>query len=94
MSYVAPRFCVDRVMPYPREGAVLTQATDCSNPQHNLFHLDFVFANTIYGMTVLKKNVAPDFNGYRLISTVDLATYQVTVGSGGLFHFTNGFPSG
>ena len=23
MSYVAPRFCADRVMPYPREGAIV-----------------------------------------------------------------------
>ena len=61
MSYVAPCFCVDRVMPYPREGAILGQATDHFNPQHNLFHLDLVFANAIYGMTILKKNVALDF---------------------------------
>ena len=61
MSYVAPHFCVDRVMPYPKKGAILAQATDPSNPQHNLFHLDLVFANMVYGTTVLKKNVAPDF---------------------------------
>ena len=61
MSCVAPHFCVDRVTPYPREGAILAQATDCSHPQHNLFHLDLVFANTVYGTTVLKKNVMPDF---------------------------------
>ena len=52
MSYVAPRFCADRVTPYPREGAILAQATDCSNPQHNLFHPDLVFSNAVYGMTV------------------------------------------
>ena len=61
MSYVAPRFCVDRITPYPREGAILAQATDRSNPQHNLFHWDLVFSNAVYGTTVLKKNVAPDF---------------------------------
>ena len=61
MSYVAPRFCADRVTPYPREGAILAQATNCSNPQHNLFHPDLVFANAVYGMTILKKNVVPDF---------------------------------
>ena len=61
MSYVAPRFCADRVTSHPREGAILAQAMDCSNPQHNLFHPDLVFANTIYGMTILKKNVTPDF---------------------------------
>ena len=61
MSYVAPCFCADRVTPYPREEAILAQATDHSNPQHNLFHPDLVFANAIYGTTVLKKNVAPDF---------------------------------
>ena len=61
MSYVAPHFCADRVTPYPREGAILTQASDCSNPQHNLFHPDLVFANAVYGTTVLKKNVMPDF---------------------------------
>ena len=61
MSYVAPRFCVDRVTPYPREGAILAQATDRSHPQHNLFHPDLVFANAVYGTTILKKNVAPDF---------------------------------
>ena len=61
MSYVAPRFCADRVTPYPREGGILAQATDRSNPQHNLFHPDLVFSNTVYGTTVLKKNVAPDF---------------------------------
>ena len=60
MSYVAPCFCADRVMPYPREGAILAQATDHSNLQHNLFHPD-LFANAIYGMTILKKDVAPDF---------------------------------
>ena len=52
---------MDRVTPYSREGAILAQATDHSNPQHNLFHPDLVFANVVYGMTVLKKNVAPDF---------------------------------
>ena len=61
MSYVAPHFCVDRVTPYPREGAILAQASDCSNLQHNLFHPDLVFANAVYGTTVLKKNVAPNF---------------------------------
>ena len=61
MSYVAPHFCADRVMPYPREGAILAQASDHSNPQHNFFHLDLVFANMVYGTTVLKKNVVPDF---------------------------------
>ena len=61
MSYVAPRFCVDRVTPYPREGAILAQATDCANPQHNLFHPDLVFANAIYGTTIFKKNVTQDF---------------------------------
>ena len=55
MSYVAPRFCVDRVMPYPREGAILAQAVDCSNLQHNLFHLDLVFTNAIYGTTILNR---------------------------------------
>ena len=39
----------------------MAQATDRSNPQHNLFHPDLVFANTVDGTTVLKKNVAPDF---------------------------------
>ena len=58
---MAPRFCADRVMPYPREEAILAQAVDHSNPQHNLFHLDLVFANVIYGTTVLKKDVVPDF---------------------------------
>ena len=61
MSYVAPRFCADRVTPYPREGDILAQATDRSHPQHNLFHLDLVFANMVYETTILKKNVAPDF---------------------------------
>ena len=61
MSYVAPRFCADRVTPYPREGAILAQATDRSNLQHNLFHPDLVFANVVYGTTILKKNIAPDF---------------------------------
>ena len=61
MSYVAPCFCADRVTPYPREGAILAQATDCSNLQHNLFHLDFVFTNAVYGTTMLKKNIMPDF---------------------------------
>ena len=61
MSYVAPRFCTDRVTPYPREGAILAQAMDHSNLQHNLFHPDLVFANTVYGMTILKKNVVLDF---------------------------------
>ena len=61
MSYVAPHFCMDRVMPYPREGAILAQATDCSNPRHNLFHPDLVFANAIYGTIILKKDVVPDF---------------------------------
>ena len=61
MSYVAPHFCVDRVMSYPREGAILAQASDSSDPQHNLFHPDLVFANVVYGTTVLKKNVVPDF---------------------------------
>ena len=41
--------------------SILAQATDCSNPQHNPFHPDLVFANAVYGTTVLKKNVAPDF---------------------------------
>ena len=48
-------------MPYPREGAILVQAVDRSNPQHNLFHPDLVFANAAYGTTVLKKDIAPDF---------------------------------
>ena len=61
MSYVAPRFCADMVTPYPREGAILAQAVDCSNPQHNLFHPDLVFANTVYGTIILKKDVALDF---------------------------------
>ena len=61
MPYVAPYFCVDRVMLYPREGVILAQAMDRSNPQHNLFHPDLVFANTVYGTAILKKNVAPDF---------------------------------
>ena len=61
MSYVAPRFCADRVTPYPREGAILAQAVDRSNPQHNLFHLDLVFANMVYGTIVLKKDVVPNF---------------------------------
>ena len=61
MSYVAPCFCADRVMPYPREGVILAQATDRSNPQYNLFHLDLVFSNAIYGMTILKKNVMLGF---------------------------------
>ena len=61
MSYVAPRFCADRVTPYPREGVILAQAADRTHPQHNLFHLVLVFANAVYGTTVLKKNVAPDF---------------------------------
>ena len=61
MFYVAPHFCADRVTPYPREGAILAQATDHSHFQHNLFHLDLVFANAVYGTTVLKKNVALDF---------------------------------
>ena len=60
MSYVAPHFCADRVMPYPRKGAISAQAVDCSNPQHNLFHPDLVFANTVYGTTILKKDVTPD----------------------------------
>ena len=47
-------------MPCP-EGAILAQAMDHTNPQHNLSHPNFVFANVIYGMTVLKKNVVPDF---------------------------------
>ena len=37
------------------------QATDCSNPQHNLFHPDLVFAIAVYGTTILKKNILPDF---------------------------------
>ena len=61
MSYVAPCFCADRVTPYPREGNILAQATDSSHPQHNLFHPDLVFANAVYGTTVFKKNIAPDF---------------------------------
>ena len=61
MSYVAPCFCADRVMPYPREEVILAQAADCTNLQHNLFHLDLVFANVVYGMIVLKKNFVPDF---------------------------------
>ena len=61
MSYVAPHFCANMVTPYPREGAILAQASDHSNPQHNLFHPDLVFANAVYGMTVLKMNVMPDF---------------------------------
>ena len=61
MSYMAPRFCMNRVTPYPREGAILAQATDRSHPQHNLFHPDLVFANAVYGTTVLKKNITPDF---------------------------------
>ena len=61
MSFVAPCFSVDRVMPYPGEGAILAQAMDRSNPQHNLFHPDLVFANVVYGTTILKKNITPDF---------------------------------
>ena len=61
MSYVAPRFCADRATPYSREGVILAQATDHFNMQHSLFHLDLVFANTIYGMTILKKNIVLDF---------------------------------
>ena len=61
MSYVAPCFCADRVTLYPREGVFLAQAMDCSNPQHNLFHPDLVFANAIYGTTILKKNIMLDF---------------------------------
>ena len=61
MSYVAPHFCADGVMPYPREGVILAQAVDHSYLQHNLCHPDLVFANAIYGTTILKKNVAPDF---------------------------------
>ena len=61
MSYVAPHFCADRVTPYPRKGAILAQATNHTNPQHNLSHPDLVFANAIYGMTILKKNIMPDF---------------------------------
>ena len=61
MSYVIPGFCADRVTPYPREGVILVQATDRSNLQHNLFHPDLVFTNAVYGTTVLKKNVTPDF---------------------------------
>ena len=34
---------------------------DHTNPQHNLFHPNFIFTNAIYGMTVLKKNVVLDF---------------------------------
>ena len=49
MSYVAPCFCADRVTPYPREGAILAQATDCYNQQHNHFHPDLVFTNESMG---------------------------------------------
>ena len=52
---------MDRVPPYPREGTILAQATDRSNLQHNLFHPDLVFANAIYGTTILKENIALDF---------------------------------
>ena len=58
---MAPCFCADRVTPYPREGAILAQAMDHSNPQHNLFHPDLVFPNVGYGTTILKKNVTLDF---------------------------------
>ena len=61
MYYVAPCFCADGVTPYPREGVILAQAMDCSNLQHNLFHLDLVFANMVYGTTILKKDIVPDF---------------------------------
>ena len=82
MSYVAPRFCTDRVMPYPREGVILAQATDRSNLQHNLLHPDLVFANAIYGMKILRRMSRWTLNGSRLISVVVLVTYQVTVGRG------------
>ena len=94
MSYVAPRFCADRVTPYPREGAILAQATDHSNPQHNLFHLDLVFSNAVYGTTVLKKNVAPDFKQLQAHIRHRLSDIPGNRWKWGLFHFTNGFPSG
>ena len=93
MSYVAPRFCADRVTPYPREGAILAQTVDHSNLQHNLFHPDLVFAKQSMERPFSKRTTRQTLNGCRLISVVDLATYQVTIGSGGLIHFTNGFPS-
>ena len=91
---MAPRFCADRVTPYPREGAILAQATDCSNPQHNLLHLDLVFSNTVYGMTVLKKNVALDFKQLQAHIRHGLSDIPGNHWKWGLFHFTNGFPSG
>ena len=94
MSYVAPHFCADRVMPYPREGAILAQATDHSHPQHNLFHLDLVFANAVYGTTVLKKNVAPDFKQLQAHIRRGLSDISGNRWKWGLIHFTNCFPSG
>ena len=94
MFYVAPRFCADRVTPYPREGAILAQATDPSNPQHNLFHPDLVFANMVYGTTVLKKNVTPDFKRLQAHIHRGLSDIPGNRWKWGLFHFTNGFPSG
>ena len=94
MSYVAPCFCVDRVTPYPREGAILAQATNRSNPQHNLFHPDLVFSNAVYGTTVLKKNVAPDFKWLQAHIRRGLSDIPGNRWKWGLFHFTNGFPSG
>ena len=61
MSYVAPCLCMDRVTLYLKEVAILAQAVDHLNPQHKLFHPNFVFANAVYGTTILKKNVVPDF---------------------------------
>ena len=94
MSYMAPRFCVDRVTPFSREGAILAQATDHSNPQHNLFHLDLVFSNTVYGTTVLKKNVVLDFKRLQAHIRHRLSDIPGNRWKWGLFHFTNGFPSG
>ena len=94
MSYVAPRFCADRVTPYPREGAILAQATDCSNPQNNLFHPDLVLPTQSMGRPFSRRTLHRTLSGYRLTFVTDLATYQVTIVSGGLIYFTNGFPSG
>ena len=51
----------------------MAQAMDRSNPQHNLFHPDLVFANMVYGTTVLKKNMRQTLNNSRLTSITDLA---------------------
>ena len=78
-------------MPYPREGAILAQATDRSHPQHNLFHLDLVFANMVYGTTVLKKNVAPDFKWLQAHIRCGLSDIPGNHREWGLFHFTSDF---